>query len=416
MEQSTPGNPFCPTEKTEDVITEICRNGARKMLAAALQAEVADYIDRFKHTVDENGRRMVVRNGFAKERSVVTGVGEISVRQPRVNDRRVDSNGDRIKFTSKILPPYLRKAKTIEEFIPWLYLKGVSTGDMADALAAMIGPSAATLSATTVARLTAAWQTEFDAFKRRDLTGKRYVYFWVDGVYPHVRLEKENPCILVIIGATEQGKKELVAVYDGVRESELSWRDCLLDLKKRGLIHAPKLATGDGALGFWKALPQVYPATRRQRCWVHKTMNVLNKMHKSVQPKAKERLHAIWMAPTKKDATRAFDAFIELYTAKYPRAAACLEKDRDVLLTFYDFPAEHWIHIRTTNPIESTFATIKLRTRKTKGHGSAGACLGMFFKLAESAEKRWRKLNGSELIPDVIQGVRFKDGEKVSAA
>jgi transposase-like protein len=416
MKQTTPDNPFCPTQKFSDALTEILQEGARGMLAAALKVEAAAYIQQCEEFLDDMGRRLVTRNGCMPERTIQTGIGDIPVRQPRINDRRVDENGERMKFTSAILPPYLRKTKQMEEFIPWLYLKGVSTGDMSEALAALLGPDAKGLSATTVMRLTKVWQDEFDEWSKRDLTGKRYVYFWADGVYPGVRLGNEKPCLLVIIGATEEGRKELVAVHDGVRESTLSWRDVFLDLKRRGLQEGPELSVGDGALGFWKALETEFPKCRKQRCWVHKTMNVLNKLPKSVHGLAKSRIHDIWMADTKKNAEAAFDNFLKLFEAKYPKAVECLEKDRDVLLTFYDFPAEHWVHIRTTNPIESTFATVDLRTRKTKGAGSGDACCAMVFKLMQCAEKHWRKLNGSALIQDVIRGVKFKDGVKVNAA
>jgi transposase-like protein len=319
---------------------------------------------------------VVVRNGHKDEREIQTGIGPVKVRQPRVNDRRTDEHGQRIRFTSEILPPYLRRTKSIEELIPWLYLKGISTGEFSEALTALLGPEAPGLSASTVVRLKEVWQTEYEAWSKRSLAGKQYVYFWADGVHFNVRLggdgaEKANrQCILVIMGATREGKKELVAVYDGVRESEQSWMELMLDLKARGLAEAPKLAIGDGALGFWAALRKVFGETREQRCWVHKTANVLNNIHKGRQAKAKSMLHDIWMAATKAEAIKAFDLFIATWQAKYPKATECLAKDRDVLLTFYDFPAEQWMHIRTTNPIESTFATVRLRTDKTKGVGA----------------------------------------------
>jgi transposase-like protein len=341
------------------------------------------------------------------------------VKAPRVEDRRVDEQGQRFHFTSSILPPYLRRTKSIEELIPWLYLKGISTGDFSEALAALLGKDAPGLSASTVVRLKEVWQTEFAAWNKRSLAGKRYVYFWVDGIYFNVRLEdteNQRQCLLVVMGTTPEGKKELVAVQDGYRESEQSWKELLLDLKARGLGHGPELAIGDGALGFWKAMRQVYGETREQRCWVHKTVNVLNGLPKGKQPKAKSMLHDIWMAETKAEAAKAFDLFLETFQAKYPKAAECLAKDRHALLTFYDFPAEHWVHIRTTNPIESTFATVRLRSAKTKGCGSRIACLTMVFKLTQSAEESWRSLNGSNLLPDVIQGVRFVDGLQQQAA
>jgi len=397
-----------------DMLTEVIRHGARELLAQAVQAEVAEYIDARAHLTDESGRRRVVRNGHLPTREIVTGVGPVQVTQPRVHDRRPE--GEREKFTSKILPPYLRKAKSIEELIPWLYLKGISTGDFTEALAALVGPGCPGLSASTVVRLKQTWEDDYKRWNQRDLTGKRYVYLWADGIHFNVRLEEDRTCILVLMGATEDGRKELIAIQDGYRESEQSWKGLLLDVKQRGLAVDPQLATGDGALGFWKALPQVFPKTRTQRCWVHKTANVLNKLPKRLQPGAKDKLHQIWMAPTKKQANEAFDHFIETYEAKYPKVTNCLAKDRDVLLTFYDFPAEHWVHLRTTNPIESLFATVRLRTCKTKGCGSRIATLTMVYKLAESASKRWRRLNRHELIQDVIAGITFTDGVKSHAA
>jgi transposase-like protein len=403
-------------------LTEVLRAGAQKLLGEAVEAEVAAYIARHADLRGQDGQRMVVRNGHKDEREIQTGIGPVKVRQPRVNDRRTDENDQRIRFTSEILPPYLRRTKSIEELIPWLYLKGISTGEFSEALTALLGPEAPGLSASTVVRLKEVWQAEYEAWSKRSLAGKQYVYFWADGVHFNVRLggdgqEKANrQCILVIMGATPEGKKELVAVYDGVRESEQSWTELMLDLKSRGLAEAPKLAVGDGALGFWAALRKVFGETREQRCWVHKTANVLNDIHKGRQAKAKSMLHDIWMAATKADAEKAFDLFIATWQAKYPKAAECLAKDRDVLLTFYDFPAEHWMHIRTTNPIESTFATVRLRTNKTKGCGSRTATLTMTFKLTQSAEQHWRALNGSSLLPDVIKGIQFVDGEKKNAA
>ena len=406
-----------PTDAPRDVLTDLLRDGAQRLLAQAIEAEVDDWITSRTHLTDEGGHRFVVRNGHQPTRSIQTGVGPVEVTRPRVHDRRPE--GEREQFESSILPRYLRRTKSIEELIPWLYLKGVSTGDFHDALAAILGPDAPGLSATTITRLKATWETEFEAWNTRSLEDKRYVYAWADGIYFNVRLESDGnqrQCILVLMGATADGKKELLAVVDGYRESEQSWLELLNDLKRRGLSSAPHLAIADGALGFWAALRKAWPSTREQRCWVHKTANVLNKLPKSMQPKAKARLHAIWQAETRADAERAFDGFVEDFDAKYPDAVACLVKDRATLLTFYDFPAEHWRHLRTTNPIESTFATVRLRHRRTKGNGSRAACLTMVFKLAESASKRWRKLNGHQLIPDVITGVRFIDGIKKVAA
>ena len=394
----------------DDPLTEVIRRGARELLAQAVQVEAGQWIDDHAHLVDDRGHRQVVRNGYADERSVVTGIGPVEVIMPRVHDRRPPEARER--FTSKILPPYLRKAGSIDELIPWLYLKGISTGDFTEALQALLGPDCPGLSASTVVRLKQTWEDQYKRWNQRDLSGRRYVYLWVDGIHFNVRLEEDRTCILVLLGATEDGRKELIAIQDGYRESEQSWKNLLLDVKRRGLTVDPELAVGDGALGFWKALPQVYPRTRTQRCWVHKTANVLNQLPKRLQPGAKDKLHQIWMAPGRKQANEAFDHFIETYEAKYPKATNCLDKDRDVLLTFYDFPAEHWIHIRTTNPIESLFATVRLRTAKTKGCGSRIATLTMVFKLAESAQKRFRRLNASKLIADVIAGITFTDGVK----
>jgi putative transposase len=408
---------------SRDILTEILRDGAQRLLGQAIEAEVGDWIERHAGLTDAPARRQVVRNGHHPPRTLVTGVGAVTVTQPRVLDRRIvgqDQDGRDVdaaarpvaRFRSSILPPYLRKTKAIEELIPWLYLKGVSTGDFAEALQALVGPHAAGLSATTITRLMTAWQDEHQTWSRRSLEDQRYVYLWADGIHFNIRLEEDRQCILVLMGATAEGRKELIAVVDGHRESAQSWYTLLLDCKQRGLTVDPKLATADGALGFWKALAQVWPTTRPQRCWVHKTANVLDKMAKRVQPGAKEKLHEIWMAPTRADAERAFDAFVALYEAKYPKATACLEKDRVELLTFYDFPAEHWVHLRTTNPIESTFATVRLRHRRTKGNGSRVACLAMVFKLCESAARKWRTLNGAKLLPAVIAGIRFINGER----
>jgi transposase-like protein len=383
-------------------------------LTEAVEAEVAEWIEAHRHVHDEHGHRQVVRNGHLPQRTLMTGVGSIEIRQPRVLDRRPAEKA--APFSSKILPPYLRKTKSIEELIPWLYLKGISTGDFSEALAALVGPSAKGLSASTITRLKEVWQAEFQEWNQRSLNGKEYVYLWADGVHFNIRLEEDRQCILVLMGATADGRKELIAIADGYRESEQSWKGLLLDVQARGLVIDPKLATGDGALGFWKAIGQVYTTTREQRCWVHKTVNVLDKLPKRLQPEAKNKLHQIWMAETKADAQQAFDLFVETYRAKYPKATECLAKDRDVLLTFYDFPAEHWIHLRTTNPIESTFATVRHRHRRTKGNGSRLACLTMVYKLMQSASKKWRLLNGCQLLPDVIAGVQFIDGVKPQTA
>lgn len=414
MRESNNSTIALPAVSSKDMLTEILREGAQRMLTQAIDAEVAEWIDGHAHVTNAAGRRQVVRNGYLPQRTITTGVGPVEVQQPRVLDRRGQEAAE--PFSSKILPPYLRKTKSLEELIPWLYLKGVSTGDFSEALQALVGPSAEGLSASTVTRLKAVWEQEYDDWSQRSLEGKEYVYVWADGIHFNVRLEEDRQCILVLLGATVDGKKELIALADGYRESEQSWLTLLMDVKQRGLKLDPKLAIGDGALGFWKALPQVFPTTREQRCWVHKTANVLDKLPKRLQPAAKEQLHQIWMAEKKVDAQRAFDTFLETYRAKYPKAVECLQKDRDVLLTFYDFPAEHWMHLRTTNPIESTFATVRLRHRKTKGNGTRKACLTMVYKLLQSAAQRWRTLNGCNFLPEVIAGVPFIDGIKPQVA
>jgi transposase-like protein len=395
---------------SRDVLTEVLREGAQQMLTTAIEAEVAGWIESHAHLRDERGHRQVVRNGYLPERMITTGIGPVKVRQPRVHDRRQGEEAE--PFSSKILPPYLRKSKSIEELLPWLYLKGISTGNFNEALQALVGPECPGLSASTVTRLLEAWQAEYHEWSKRSLKDRHYVYVWVDGVHFNIRLEEDRQCILVLLGATADGKKELIAIADGYRESEQSWMELLLDVKSRGLTIDPKLAIGDGALGFWKALPKVFPTTRSQRCWVHKTANVLDKLPKRLQARAKEAIHDIWMADTREAANQAFDSFLETYGAKYPRACQCLAKDREELLTFYDFPAEHWIHLRTTNPIESVFATVRLRHRRTKGSGSRTRCLAMVHQLMLSAAKRWRLLNGSNLLPDVIAGASFIDGIK----
>ena len=414
MRESSSSTIALPVVSSQDVLTTILRAGAQRMLAQAIEAEVAEWIDGHAPLTDEKGHRQVVRNGYLPKRTITTGVGPVEVQQPRVLDRRSGEEAE--AFSSKILPPYLRKTKSLEELIPWLYLKGVSTGDFSEALQALVGPQAEGLSASTVTRLKQVWEQEYDAWSRHSLEGKEYVYVWADGIHFNIRLEEDRQCILVLLGATVDGHKELIALADGYRESEQSWKTLLLDVKQRGLKFDPKLATGDGALGFWKALAQVFPTTKEQRCWVHKTANVLDKLPKRLQPTAKEQLHQIWMAEKKVDAQQAFDTFLETYRAKYPKAVECLQKDRDVLLSFYDFPAEHWVHLRTTNPIESTFATVRLRHRKTKGNGTRKACLTMVYKLMESAAKRWRLLNGSHYLPEVIAGVQFIDGIKPQVA
>jgi transposase-like protein len=412
MEFSTNETRIVPLPTSGDVLTEVIRQGAKQLLSQAIEAEVAEWIERHKEYQDDQGRQQVVRNGFLPARTILTGIGPVDLKQPRVHDRRRKEEAE--KFSSQILPPYLRKTKSIEELIPWLYLKGISSGDFNEALGALLGPQAKGLSATTVTRLKTVWQDEYQAWSKRSLKDKHYVYVWADGVHFNIRLgEKERLCILVLLGASADGTKELIAIQEGYRESEQSWKTLLLDCKERGLKIAPELATADGALGFWKALPKVWPTTRGQRCWVHKTANVLDKLPKGQQPQAKKMLCDIYMSAAKVEAEKAFDLFLKNWEAKYPKATECLVKDRDELLAFYDFPAEHWLHIRTTNPIESTFATVRLRTTKTKGCGTRSACETMVFKLMESASKGWRKLNGALLLPEILQGVKFVDGVKV---
>lgn len=377
------------------------------MLQAAIEAEVAAYIEAHRELLDEAGHRLVVRNGYQQEREIQTGAGPLVVKKPRVHDRR---KGER--FTSSLLPPYMRRSPSMEALLPILYLKGISTGDFGEALGAILGEGARGLSAATITRLKEGWMDEYEQWSRRSLEGKHYVYMWADGIYFNVRLNTDRPCMLVIMGATAEGKKELVGLIDGERESAISWKELLLDLKRRGLERGPEVAVGDGALGFWKALEEVYPGARHQRCWVHKTANVLDKLPKNLQPQAKSLIHQMYQAPTKQDALAFYDQFLRLYRDKYPKACQCLEKDKEVLFTFYDFPAAHWMHLRTTNPIESTFATVRHRTRQTKGCGSRDATLMMVYKLGREAEKRWRRLNGSQLLIKVLTGVRFVDGEE----
>lgn len=388
-----------------DVLTEILQRGAGTLLQEAVEAEVAEVVARFQELKDERGRQRVVRNGHLPERRIQTGIGDVAVKAPRVRDRAGE-----LKFSSSILPPYLRRTRSLEELLPWLYLKGLSTGDFSSALTALLGKDAPGLSANTISRLKEVWKGEYEHWSRRSLSGKEYVYVWADGIYFGVRLEDARQCILVIIGANSEGKKEVLGIADGYRESEASWKELLLDLKQRGLNIDPKLATGDGSLGFWKALPQVFGTTRAQRCWKHKTANVLNYLPKTLQAKAKANLNEISMAESRAAADQAFDHFLVSYEAKYPKATECLAKDRDTLLTFYDFPAEHWQHIRTTNPIESTFGTVRLRTAKTRGCVSRAGMLAMVFKLIKTAEQKWRTLKGHTLLAQVIKGVKFKDG------
>ncbi|MGB0356384.1 MAG: IS256 family transposase [Opitutales bacterium] len=418
MREATVKSISNPQNVVKDVLTEVLRDGARKMLAQAVELEVAEYIGKHKNVTDESGHRMVVRNGYHPERKIQTGLGPIDVRAPKVNDKRTDEQGIRKRFSSKILPPYLRKTKSLEELVPWLYLKGISTGDFPEALQALLGKEAQGFSASTVTRLKNVWGDEFKEWEKQSLKGKRYVYMWADGVHFNVRLgEDDRLCILVIIGATEDGKKELVAVEQGYRESEMSWKNVLLSLRDRGLEQGPELAIGDGALGFWKAMEEIFPSAKQQACWVHKTANILDKLPKSKQPEAKEMIREIYMAETKIGAEKALNKFQSVFEDKYPRAVKSLLRGKHRLLSFYDFPGVHWQHLRTTNPIESAFATVRLRTKRTKGCGSVNATVHMVFKLMQSAEKRWRKLRGYKLLADVIDlKIKFEDGIKKQAA
>lgn len=394
----------------ETPLEEVLRRGAQDLLKKAVIVEVEEFLRGYGDLKDSSGRQRVVRNGYHKSRKIIWSGGEIEIKVPRAKDKKKE-----IKYESCLLPSYLRRAKSMDEFIPYLYLKGISTGDFTDVLSKLLGKPI-NLSSSTVVRLKESWQKDYEEWNSRDLSQKKYIYWWVDGIHFNVRLENERSCILVVIGATEDGKKELVAIQDGYRESKLSWQGLCLNLKKRGLKEGPPLVTGDGALGFWAALREEFPGTREQRCWVHKTANVLDKMPKSVQSQAKIMIHEIYLAPTKKDALKAFDDFIKLYEAKYPKATACLLESKEETLAFYDFPAEHWRHIRSTNPIESTFATVRLRTKRTKGCGSRTATLMMVFKLVESAQKRWQRIHSFKLIPLVFQGEVFEDGVLKKAA
>ncbi len=398
-------------EGIEDPLTELLRKGARQLIQQAVEAELAELLERYARQVDEQGRSAVVRNGYLPEREILTGVGPVPVKVPKVRSR----TGESVVFRSTLVPPYVRKARRVEAALPWLYLKGIATGQMGEALEVLVGPEAKGLSASVISRLKREWEAEYAEWCRRDVGRDRWVYLWADGIYSGLRADHQKLCVLVIIGVNERGEKHFLAIEDGVRESTQSWREVLLDLKRRGLDVPPKLAVGDGALGFWAARDEVYPETRHQRCWVHKTANVLNYLPKAVQPKVKRALQEIWMAEGRASAHKAFDHFVQTYQAKYPKAVACLEKDREDLLAFYDFPAEHWVHIRTTNPIESTFATVRHRTDRAKGCVSRNTMLAMIYKLGMSAEKRWRRIRGFHYLAKVIEGVKFKDGIEVSS-
>ncbi len=388
-----------------DPLAELLRSKSRELLAAAVRTEAAEFLAQHDELVDTQGRRALVRNGYQPSREILTGIGPIAVKVPKVRDR----SGQGVRFRSSLVPPYVRKSKSLEAALPWLYLKGISTGDMQDALAALLGSHAPGLSAAVVSRLKAQWASEYDAWQRRDLSAERWVYVWADGIYSGLRGEDDRLCLLVVIGVNERGQKHFLAIEDGMRESAESWRGVLRDLKQRGM-QAPQLAIGDGALGFWAALGDIYPKTREQRCWVHKAANVVNYLPRHLQAKANAGLREIWMAETRAQAERAVDRFLSTYQAKYPKASACLTKDRAALLAFYEFPAEHWKHIRTSNPIESSFATIRHRTDQTQGAVSRASLLGLVYKLAMSAERSFRRLDGFQRLAEVIVGIKFKDG------
>jgi putative transposase len=395
----------------EDPLTEIAREGARRMLVTALEAEVEAFLDQFAEERLPDGRQRVVRHGYGPERRIQTGIGGLEVRRPKVRDRAADpASGEKVRFTSHILPKWARRSRSLDALLPVLYLRGISTGDFPEALSALLGADAPNLSPGVIARLTAAWEKEYEHWQRRDLSARRYVYIWADGVYLQARMEPEAECILVIIGATPEGRKELLGFHAGTRESAQSWREFLVELKARGLAVAPEIAVGDGALGFWKALDEVLPGTRHQRCWVHKIANVLNKMPKSMAPAVKSDLRDVWQAETRSAAEAAMDTFAEKYGTKYDKAAACLTRDREALLAFFDFPAEHWDHLRTANPIESVFATVRHRTIRTKGALSQKTAKLMVFTLIRAASKKWRRLKGANQLPLVVDGVTFADG------
>jgi len=393
-------------EGTKDALTELLRTGACELLRQAVEAELEEFLLKHAHLKLEDGRQRVVRNGYLPAREVQTGIGAVSVQVPRSRDKGKEG----IKFTSTLLPPYLRRTKSVEEVLPWLYLKGVSTNDFSEALKALLGEDAGGLSASTISRLKASWEDESEKWRKRDLSKEHYVYVWADGIHCGIRGDDERMCVLVILGVNERGEKQLVSLNDGYRESEESWLEMLRDLKDRGLQHEPQLAIADGALGFWKALPKVFPHTRQQRCWQHKTINILDKFPKSMKGKVTEKLHNIWMAETKSDAQKALKAFVKSYEEKYPRATECLLKDEEQLLTFYDFPAAHWRSLRTTNPIESTFATVRHRTSRAKGCVSRRSMLAFTFKLVMSASRTWNRLAGFERLAEVIEGVKFING------
>ncbi len=393
--------------RIEDPLSQLLREKAGELLHAAVNAECEAFLERWADRRDDHGRRAVVRNGYLPRREILTGLGAVPVQVPRVRDR----TGAGVRFESKLVPGYVRRAKSVDAVLPWLYLRGIAQADVGAALAALVGRKAANLSGPLIGRLKASWAAEYAAWQRADLSHERWVYVWVDGIYSGIRAEDHRLCALVVVGVNERGQKRFLAIADGVRESKQSWREVLIGLKQRGLV-APSLAVGDGALGFWAALEEVFPVTRMQRCWVHKTANVLNYLPRSLQPKAKAGLQAIWMAETRQAALKAYDTFLLVYQAKYPKAIECLAKDRDALLAFYDFPAEHWVHLRTSNVIESSFATIRHRTDRVKGAFSRGTLLAMVYKLARAAEQSFRRIKGFDWIAEVIRGVKFVDGIK----
>ena len=398
-------------ESVDDPLTAIARDGARRMLAAALKAEADAFVAEYAEELLTDGRQRVVRHGYGPERSIQTGIGALDVQRPKVRDRATDMPVDqKLRFTSAILPKWARRSRSLDALLPVLYLRGISTGDFQEALAAILGKDAPNLSPSVISRLTGEWQQDYDRWQRRDLSARRYVYIWADGVYLQARMEPQAECMLVIIGATPEGKKELVGFQVGLRESAQSWRELLVDIKACGLAVPPEIAVGDGAMGFWKALDEVFPGTRHQRCWVHKTANVLNKFPKSMQPAVKADLREIWQAETRAVAETAMNTFSEKYGAKYEKGVTCLTKDREALLAFYDFPGEHWEHLRTGNPIESVFATVRHRTVRTKGALSQKTAKLMVFKLVQAAAKTWRRLKGANQLPLVIEGVTFTDG------
>ena len=413
MTSNTTVVPLRQPETIDDPLTAILRSGARRLLAQAIEAEAEAFLAAMKGVPLPDGRERLVRHGHGPERQVQTGIGPVPVRRVKLRDRSPGTTAERIRFTSSILPRWARRTPSLDALLPVLYLRGVSMGDFQEALGALLGKAAPNLSPSVIARLRDTWQADYARWQRRDLAARRYVYIWADGIYLQARMEPQAECMLVLIGATPEGRKELLGLQVGVRESAQSWRELLVDLKARGLAIAPELATGDGALGFWKALEEVWPTTRHQRCTVHKTANVLDKLPKSVQPAAKADLREVWMAPDRATAEAAIGTFTEKYGAKYEKAVTCLLKDRNALLTFYDFPAEHWDHLRTSNPIESVFATVRHRTVRTKGALSQDTARLMVFKLVMAAAKTWRKLKGENQLPKVIQGVTFRDGVEV---